>query len=318
MRINSRLFAFILLTLVVIVTPMSKGYAQSDDQFKIATEFLSNYKKLLLQAPSDSVNVFIRQTIESGFKFLKGDERIFKNLTEFTDFSISLFEGVYTVYWGIDGSTILSCQFPANYGMMTFSNKIDLEKSIYSRLSAIPEVMGHKEGRTVLKNKVIPVEHSDFYILDNGFYITPRLRNLTIYSADAAAPDSFRLLMDREGMYVLESIQNMMLTGQWTVPIFMNMTLSEYGYNKTNITKPMSGVYSLLTQDGNEPYWGLESFDGHTIKGLVIWRNEYGGYNHVMSVEFPIEILASGGEIKTKMFCYIRTDNLKSLFEEFM
>lgn len=316
MSINSKKRVFILLVLIIFTIP--KGLTQTNDKFKLATDFLEKYKKLLQATPTDSISNLLRQTKESGFKFLEGNERVFRSLNEFTEYTINFSEEIYTVSWGVDGKTVLKCQFPANYGMMTFSNKIDIEKSMASRLTKIAQNPIGESKISVVKDIMTPVEYSDLYVMDRGFYITPRLRNLTVFTENPEASDSCCLLMESGGRYLLESIQNMMLTGRWNYPVNINLNLSEYGYKNSHFTKPLLGVYEMLEEEGSIPYWGLEAFDGKTVKGILIWRNEYGGFNHVLPIEFPVEILKEGGNINATMFCYVRTDNLKSLFEEFM
>ena len=297
--------------------PKSELFAQSQDQFKFAIDFLNNYRSLINQPQNDSIANIIRKTKEYGFKYIKGDDSSLRKIKGDTDFSISLSNGRYLVNWLNNGRSIVECQFPANYGMMTFSNKIDLEKRMASKIENIKDSIISGHTNLVSKNELDSVDYSDLYVKDKGFYITPRLRNLTVYK-DSDSEKLCKLLTDFEGIYLLESVQNMMLTGLWPVPVMVNLSLSEYGYKKSKYHKPLAGLYSIFNEEGSIPYWGIESFDGDLVKGVYVWKNEYGGFNHVLSVEIPIEVLKNGGDINASLFCYIRTDNLKALFQEFM
>lgn len=308
---------FYLLTLALIIMPESELFSQSCDQFKYALDFLQKYKELLNQPQNDTIINILRKTREDGFKYLKGNDKILKSINTDSDYSISFSDGKYNVSFLEEGIPILECQFPANYGMMTFSNKIDLEKKMASKIKNIPESF-KQVTFNIPKSKLDSVEYSDLFVEDKGYYITPRLRNLVVYTALVNNSDSCRLLTDFEGIYLLESIQNMMLTGYWNVPIDVNLSLSEYGYKKSHYHVPLAGLYEMLQNEGSIPYWGVDSFDGKIIRGVYVWKNEYGGFNHVMSVDIPIEIIKKGGDINASLFCYIRTDNLKALFQEFM
>lgn len=300
-----------------MIMPKSELFAQKQDQFKYALDFLHKYRDFLNQSQNDSIANIIRKTKEDGFKYLKGNDKILKKTNLDSDYSISFSNGKYNVSFLEEGNQILECQFPANYGMMTFSNKLDLEKRMASKIGIINDTLYSGKIDLVSKSELDSVDYSELYVKDKGFYITPRLRNLIVFE-NSEFEDSCKLLTYNDGIYLLESVQNMMLTGRWTVPINVNLSLSEYGYKKSKYHKPLSGLFNIFIEEGSIPYWGIESFDGSLIKGVYVWRNESGGFNHVMSVEIPVEILKKGGDLKANLFCYIRTDNLKALFQEFM
>lgn len=287
-----------------------------NNDFRYAMSFLERYRKLLNSSPSEAVADTIRRVKEDGLKFKVGKDKDFQKLTGDEDFSISLTDGIYNAEWSKDNKIKVACTFPANIGLLTYSNKIELEKRMASKIENIKDSLGFPKLVLISKNKLNPVKYSDLFINDKGFYITPRLRNLLVYE-NSEFEDSCQLLTTHSGIYLLESVQNMMLTGCWPAPITVNLTLSEYGYKKSKFHKPLSAIYDIFESEGSVPYWGIESFNGNIIKGVYVWKNEPGGFNHVLSVEIPIGILEKGGDINATLFCYIRTDNLKYLFEEF-
>lgn len=284
--------------------------------YKLATKFLQEYICLLESPQSTEVSDKIRRTKENGLKYIAGSDNVMKSLSGEEDFSISFDNGYYSVIWTENGKNKVSCTFPANIGLLTFCDKIDLENQLIDRLSD----MSKSEIRpmslpTFPKEQLEIIRNSDYLVHDKGFYLIPRLRNQVVYK-QIEASDNCILLMDNK-RYLLESVANTLLTGYSTYPLFVKMKVDRYGYNTQFLHVPFPVLFDVLSENGSIPYWGVESYDGENIKGLYVWRNEYGGYNHMLTLTIPVTILSKPTEINATLHSYIRTDNLKALFEEY-
>ena len=287
--------------------------AENDD-FKYAVSFLERYKSLISGPQDESIKDSIRRVKEDGFRYIIGNDNIFRNLSGNEDFSISFSDGVYKTGWSTDGAIKVACTFPANIGLLTFSNKIELEENFLSRLKGLQGKESSISRPVRLKKDLKPVILSDFFVDDKGFYITPRLRHQLIFSS--VDNEKCELLIDTV-RYQLESLANMMLSGFSDSPKQISLKISQYGYKFHTLDLDFAQLFDALSSEGCTPYWGIDTYDGKTVKGLYIWLNPSGGYAHLLSVTVPIGILSNPEKIDAKLHCYLRLDNLKSMFEEY-
>lgn len=286
------------------------------ENYRLAAEFLCHYRRLLSQYGSEAVSDTIRRIKEDGFKYLKGSDKDFKRLSGEEDFSISFGNEGYQADWSRDGKSVVECVFPANIELLTFSNKIALENSFIQSLSSANGCQEEIDIPYEDMKDLAKISGSEFYIKDKGFYITPRLSHQKIFAVSSSDSTKCVLLIDTN-RYQLESIANMMLSGFTTDSIDVNVKVDQYGHKSTVVNVPFQVLYNLLSSNDSIPYWGTESFDGKMVKGLYVWTNAFGGYNHLLSVSIPVSSLTEPATIDATLYCYIRTDNLKSLFEEY-
>lgn len=285
-------------------------------EFNIASKFLNNYVSFLDKQQTEEVNDILRRTKEDGFRFIRGNDASLKSLTGSEDFSISFENGIYSAQWTTNGRDIVSCTFPANYGLLTFSNKIDLENQLIKELVRLSSDSLQIDIPVRETSTLTPISFSDFYVEDKGYYITPRLKHQLVFAKLQSNPDSCVLLNDSTH-YQLESIANMMLSGYSSNQHQLKVKVNQYGYKAEEVTTTLPALFAYLSQNGTTPYWGVETFDGQIIKGLWVWINRQGGYAHMLTVTVPTKVLSEDSQIEAKLHCYLRLDNLKSLFEEY-
>ncbi|MDE5849997.1 MAG: hypothetical protein K2H38_07635 [Muribaculaceae bacterium] len=289
---------------------------QEDKEFAFASRFLEHYRNLLLDAGSETAADTIRMVKEQGFRYLKGNDAALRSLKGDEEFSIDLNDGVYRTEWRRDGKPVVVCSFPSRVDLLTFSNKIQLEDRMIGMLKG--KYAGKRSDRipSISTSRLKKVEFSPFYVRDLGYYITPRLSHQVVYLPAEGSKDQCELLTDHS-VYPLECVSNYMLTGFSPNPIDLSMDVSRYGYDKANVSITLDELYGKLSAEGSVPYWGVDEYDGKTVKGLYVWLNKPGGFAHVMTVNIPISGLSSSVKANAKMNCYVRLDNLKNLFEEF-
>lgn len=298
----------------------SRVVPQKFDEVKsmgLAIDFLNKYAEYLRAPKSEANSNIIRRTKEDGFKYIKGNDAAFEKLSPDLDFNISFQNGVYNASWEDGGKTLVKVSFPANITLLTFCDKKELEKKMAHDLSNLPSNFRHPSIPEVPVSKLRPISHSDMLVLDKGYFISPRLQNLTVYTKDNSN-SMCRLFVAKSGPYIMEAIQNMMLTGYSSNPVYLNLDLVEYGYKASKHSKPLDAVFNMFAAEGSVPYWGWETSETNNIKGLYVWKNEEGGFVHFLTLSIPSNIMEKGGEIKGRLRCYVRLDNVKSLFEEYM
>jgi hypothetical protein len=73
---------------------------------------------------------------------------------------------------------------------------------------------------------------------------------------------------------------------------------------------------TFCRNSGCQLYFGVDHVekDG-TVSGLVLAVNEQENYNHVLTVEVPMAVLAQkSGRVEARLYPYIPTHNVKALF----
>lgn len=316
----SRLKTYIFfLLLSVSVASVNVSAAETDGTYNFlqpAETFLHRYRTLLKASSSEENANLIRRTKEQGFRYVKGSDNVLKNVPDNADMSLEFSNGFYTASFSDNGSILVECSFPANVGLMRFSNKIELERQMLEKLkmaagSHVSIKLPHETGA-----KLKSVPFSEFFVRDNGLYISPKLKNMLVFQSDPADTGSYVLLIDND-RYGLESLQNMMLTGYSPHPFDIDLKLRQYGYKAEEVSLDMGSLFKLFEEEGSMPYWGVKTFDGETVEGLYLWVNEAGGFIHLLNVTVPVSVVKNGGKARADLSCYIRTDNLKSLFADF-
>lgn len=285
--------------------------------YHLATDFLEHYVQLLKTPQKNHVvSDSIKRIKDDGFTYLVGNDNRLLNLNGTEDFSILLKDNIYFAQWNQNGTPIVSCSFPANIFLLTSSNKIYLENIMIERLRNSAIQSDTIARPTASKSELSPISLSNFYIADNGFYITPRLKNQIIYEIDSPNSEICQLLID-SNRYQIESFANMMLTGYSTNHQTLSIIVDKYGYKEQYVEIPLTNLFKLFEEEGCTPYWGVDTFDGQNIKGIYLWINPYGGYAHMLTVDSSIHAIKDPGTHSAKLHCYLRLDNLKNLFEEF-
>lgn len=285
-------------------------------EYRLAADFLEHYAQLIARPTDEATGDSIRRIKEDGFSYIVGNDGQMARLTGNEDFSIGLSNYLYTAKWSKGGKTVVECSFPANIGLLKFSNKINLENQLIESLTEASR-QSRKDSLPVCpKDNLTRIALSEYYISDNGYYITPRLKNQIVYEPIAHDSVNCRMLIDAD-KYQLESLANMMLSGYSANPQNVQLQVNQYGYKNHSVEIPLANLFNLLSGEGCTPYWGVDTFDGNDVKGVYVWVNPYGGYAHLLSVNIPIDAVSTSANLKAKLHCYLRLDNLKSLFEEY-
>lgn len=284
-------------------------------QFRLASQFLDRYAALLDTASTEDARMSLRRIKDDGFRYAKGSDAVLRNLTGNEDFSLRFDGKKYFAEWRKGSDTILSCSFPAQIDMLTFSNKNELELRLIEALQR-PDTADCKPNLPLRdKSLLTPISYSDYYIEDKGYYVTPRLKHQLVFEPLAAPPDSCRLLIEG-ARYQLESLSNMMLSGFSTNPQHFELKVCR-GYKSATVASSLSSLFNVLSEEGSIPYWGVDTYDGQTVKGVWVWINGAGSYAHMLSVTIPIRAVDESTTADAKLYCYLRLDNLKSMFEEY-
>ncbi|MBD5355897.1 MAG: hypothetical protein HDR88_02690 [Bacteroides sp.] len=288
----------------------------SDRQFGMAANFLQHYFNLLSQPLTEENEDIIRRIKDDGFTYSKGNDIKMRDLTEDADFFIDFDNGAYSACWEKEGSPIVVCEFPAKIGLMRLENKKELENHIIEMFRTASANPTSTSRPTTSIESVTAMPFSDFYVKDIGSFITPDLTHKIVYLPSEVNNRECELVCD-PGKYPLESLSNMLLTGYSEKNVPIDLTIRQYGYNSTPIVTSLAKLYDIFSEEGCIPYWGVKEHAGDKVKGIYVWKNDMGGYCHLVSLEVPLSALSTEGKLKATLHSYLRLDNLKSLFADF-
>lgn len=319
----SKVKAFIVFLLTILSSSAIQGNllpesVSMNPQFRLASEFLNTYSEMLQRPMTESLADSIRRIKEDGLRYSEGNDLALSMLKGDEDCFINFGNGKYEVGWSKEDKNIVVCTFPANIFLLKMSDKERLEASLLKALAANISDFSDRKKPVVDSANLQHVEYSDFKVNTYGYFITPHINDRIVYLQNKAAPDSCCLLYDFMN-YPYETLDNFILTGYSESPIEVRLTSRGFGgKSEESITVPYQMLTSYLQNEGCRPYWGKETVDDQYIKGLCIWENVAGGYLHVLSITIPTEALHNFKEAKIEaiLHSYIRTDNLKQLFEE--
>ena len=285
-------------------------------EYSLVSNFLETYVNLLKEGRTVAISDTIQRAKDNGLKYTCGNDAVMRLLTGKEEFNISLNDMIYNVEWRDKGTPIVGLSFPANIALLTFSNKIDLEKKMQNALENLPQFAAANSIPTCSVSNLTKISLSDYYISDGGYYITPRLKNQIVYCPSSSNDSVCEMLMDST-KYKVETISNIVLSGYSPADLDFRIRLDHYGYKSTEIKVPFSQLFHMLSAEGSVPYWGTNKYDGSVVEGIYVWINRYRGYAHLMNISIPISAVTSPSIAEGNMHCYIRLDNLKTLFEEY-
>ncbi len=286
-----------------------------DRQFGMAANFLQRYSEIVSLPESEENADRIRRVKEDGFKYSKGNDHTLSALPENADFSIDFNKGVYSASWTVDGKTLVECSFPAKVGLMKIENKKGLELMMIDTFRNHTSSVANCSIPTATAKDVSKIQFSDFFVKNGDSFLTSDLSNKTLFFPLNEADDVYTLVYD-PGKYPLETLSNILITGYSKGDIDLDLKIKQYGYDSTDVATNLASLYNIFTQEGCVPYWGVKETTADTIKGLYLWKNNMGGYCHVVSLEVPISALSSKSKAKASLNCYVRLDNLKSIFAD--
>lgn len=283
------------------------------EEFRLAADFLNHYAALLASPRTETVGDSLRRVKDDGFRYIVGNDKAFQSVSASDVFGISLTDMAYKASWTRDGREYVSCTFPANIGLLTFSSKIELENNLAKKLQSIVIDEDSITRPEFEIESLTKIPYSDFYVVDKGYYVTPRLKHQVV----VAEQDGKGVMMYDPDTYAIETLSNIILTGYSPHTISTHTELSQYGYKTSRFDIKYCNLFRLMLEEGCTPYWGIDKFDGNIAKGLCVWINRSGGYAHVLSISIPVNSTYQPSDANIKLNAYIRLDNLKSLFEDY-
>lgn len=213
----------------------------------------------------------------------------------------------YIVSWHSQQQSLLTISFDMDYQLMTGCNALELEYNLVRDISRY--TCNSLSSQQVFVEQEM-VSNSDYYISKGECYLMDMVRNDLYYLKQG---NDYELLYNTAKAN--QTITNIMLTPYAKGDFFLDARVDLYGYKEANITIDLKRWLCYCIDKGCIPFFGIKSKEEKALMGTVFMVNKKGGYNHIMSVEFPFENLSKGtGAIKVRLFAYIPMHNLSDQF----
>lgn len=252
-------------------------------------DFLERYFLQLNYPPVAMTKM--RMVSDDQFRFLKGSLTSVSEIRPTDNFSYSLDHNTYTARWNRNGKDVLEVSFPAEYELISGENKREAEDNI----------------KADILRTVIVIDTINEASAGGSYYILPKMTS-RLYFRKGKLLESCS--------HQEQSVANMMLTTAISGSYTLSMTQLSYGFRKTGFEVPLRQWITFCRNSGCQLYFGVDHVgkDG-TVSGVVLAVNEQENYNHVLTVEVPMAVIAQkSGRVEARLYPYIPTHNVKSLF----
>ena len=238
----------------------------------------------------------------------KGNIGMFRRVTPTTPFVIeTVTRRMYRVKWFI-GNEELNLTIPADCQLLLGANAIELEDIFEAGVKRMIPISCDAFISEWANTKTSKSEN--YLVANSGEYLSSLIRS-DIYLKREKGKTS--LILDAKNPQ--HSIRNIMLTGVFSKDIPMNLKIDRYGHKATKADISLQQFVSFCKLDGCELYFGVKERDEKVLKGTLFAVNMSLAYNHVLSVEFPIDILKGKEEtVSGTAYTYIPLHNVTDDF----
>lgn len=241
---------------------------------------------------------------------VEGDIRMLRDVTPSCGVSIEEIERrMYRVTIDVSGEALV-LTIPSDGQLLLGANDVELEDIFERRVRVITppasyDLEGHLERAEVYSSDSI-------VIAKIGEYISTEIRNELRLTKDSVGNVS---LMD-DISRPRESMENILLTGQWKEDIPLHLILDRYGYKRAESDITLQQLIALCLWEGCRLYVGIKTVEEDVITATLFALNTKLAYNHVISITFPKAVLASDmtTPVKARVYTYIPLQNVNEKF----
>lgn len=251
------------------------------------------------------------QAEESDIVIVEGELSDFKNLGPNSSINITNSNArELTVEWVSENGKTTMVTLPIVYETIRGRSRGEIEAAFISKLKK-----PHKRIKVPVDIDPADLEPygEEDYIMPGPKYLDRRItRNIYLASTDASD-----IIWDTAKP--TESISNLFSGTPINADFDMVITFIKHEYGEQEKLKTsVENLLAVAQEEGCDPFWGLESFDGTRLIGSLFLYNAQQGYDHVVKIECnPAEIIEGNGEITARAYLYIPTNNVRTLDEPY-
>lgn len=212
---------------------------------------------------------------------------------------------MYRLTWNIGGKE-LRLTIPADCQLILGADALELENIVERDVNNMPA-----DYLFNIQYDNAKVSSADgIKIVERGHYLNELIRG-DLYFVDKDG--DMQLYCDNRNPS--RSISNIMLTGQFASQIPLLLTINKYGYKSSKLKTTLQQLLAYCVEEGCTLYFGIKTSGDKRLTGTLFARNDALGYNHVLSVDFPISIISGGDDkVEATLYAYIPLHNVTEKF----
>ena len=120
---------------------------------------------------------------------------------------------------------------------------------------------------------------------------------------------------DNYGNDFTESLTEMTTEQQISIVEDVRKYINKYGYKSSELNTTLQQFLAYCIEEGCTLYFGIKTSGDSRLTGTLFARNDALGYNHVMSVVFPTDIISGGNsKVASTLYAYIPLHNVTEKF----
>lgn len=288
-----------ILFVLFLFSILSRGEETFDCQ-QVIYDFLVRYTSDL-RITTD--NISPEQKMKSdGVMTLYGNYRLLPESWKELNLSVLYYENRgYEAIWSLVGDTLWHIVFPNSYELIFGKTRYELETNLKE------DVMNTLVQYKYMNDSVfiIPISDSIYISQRNAVYSSKQLSTAAYYKVNSTG----RLELLRDVFYPKQLAINLC---QYPLHDLL-LSVTQNIYNSTcSYPLPLAKWLSYCQQQECIIYVGVEIEEKDLLKMLVICENKFLGYNHMLSVLFPVRdnCLILNNPIDVALTAYIPTYNI--------
>ena len=289
----------------------------SDEMIRIAKSpvlpFLERYFLQLLHPSEEKTAAMMMR--DDRFRFERGSLKMLEQLTDSDAFSYNYELRSYHASWSRNGKEILAVSFPKEYQLLAGVSKIEAEQLIESDIRHCALLKKSEKCKVqeligIDSTTLVKTAQPSYYILPGVPYIDKRINSdLYVEKKDS----TLSLVVDMA--HPAESAANILLSRFTPGDYIIRIDQTCYGYQRKHFDVPLRQWIVFCSESGCEVYCGVEGLDKDVVKASLFVVNQAEGYNHVLYVEVPFNVIEQReGIIEARLDCYIPMHNVAGLF----
>ncbi len=259
-------------------------------------DFLERYNLYLRLLNTDKDKIIYDKNLDV-------DTRLFFAVDSLCSFSIIDDGSRYNAVWYKDNLEVCRFGFEKNFNLI-FGLNIAESQQYFQR-----ELFGFQDS-TVIDIPTLGLNTTkNGLIRHDGFYMLESMKSETYFSPSDTMPINSPL----KPMETLYNIVAGLVDNSYTLNIVHNL----YNYETANYDVNMQKFIKFCVSNGCKQYMGIESVENDTIKATVVFQNTDFNYNHLLYIEFPIQLIGKKkGNIKAKLNTFIPTHNIQNMYND--
>ncbi len=226
-------------------------------------------------------------------------------------------ERSYSFQWTYGNDILATLSFPVDYNLLMGTDMDERERRLPQELQCtIAPTDSFLQLENIDEQQLHKAWNDNYYTLEQGHYLLKSLSANQYLERDTMG----RLRYIFNPQLPVESLANLFTTGAVSGRFSLLITMGLYGFKSCTINSTPEQWLAMCIDEGCKPYFGLISMadDGTAVCELIM-HNEMMGYNHVMRIEVPSDLIARReGTLRARLTAYVQVSKIRNLFEEYL